>query len=539
MELKTFRAYSMAEALAAVKDQLGQDAVILHTRTFRRGGLLGLGRRTVVEVTATPASQSPDRSLLAPSATSPRTRDARSNQARRTYGAAAREATLDERERTRRLALAMTEMRHRERFDSEFTSTPAPAPAPGVASSPEPSAVRTGPRPAPSVRAPAVAAPAKSSPVAEADPAIAADRITEVKPAATSASAPLPSTTGNAPRRFILKPAEESTGSRARVAGPSPGERAVVGAPDNIALMQSELSAIKDLVGQVLQRQTTTSRSTAGGAALQPALPQKLFDMYLKLLAQELSEDLADSIINQVRDELTRAQIDDENQVRVAVMRHLARYIPTADQAITPASPDGRPLTIALIGPTGVGKTTTLAKIAATIKLHQRKHVGLITADTYRIAAVDQLRTYANIIGLPLKVTLTPAEMRQAVHALSDCDVILIDTAGRSQNDAGRLEELKKFIEAADPHEIHLVLSSTASEKVMLQEAEAFSEVGVDKVVLTKLDEAVSFGMLVNVLRHVGKELSFVTTGQEVPDHIECGEPDRLANMILEGKLAS
>ena len=194
---------------------------------------------------------------------------------------------------------------------------------------------------------------------------------------------------------------------------------------------------------------------------------------------------------------------------------------------------DGRPLTIALVGPTGVGKTTTLAKLAASFKLRHQRRVGLITADTYRIAAVDQLRTYANIIGLPLQVVLTPAEMRQAVHALKHCDVILIDTAGRSQNDACRLGELREFLEAARPHETHLVLSSTASEKVLLREAEAFVTVGVDKVILTKLDEAVSFGMVVTALRRIGRELSFFTTGQEVPDHIEVSEPRRLAELVL------
>jgi flagellar biosynthesis protein FlhF len=136
-----------------------------------------------------------------------------------------------------------------------------------------------------------------------------------------------------------------------------------------------------------------------------------------------------------------------------------------------------------------------------------------------------------------LKVALTPREMEQAVHALSDCDVILIDTAGRGQNDVDRLNELSHFIDAARPHEVHLVLSGTAGEKVLLREAEAFSQVGIDKIVLTKLDEAVSFGMLVNVVRQVGKELSFFTTGQEVPDHIEVGRPERLAELILGGKV--
>jgi flagellar biosynthesis protein FlhF len=257
--------------------------------------------------------------------------------------------------------------------------------------------------------------------------------------------------------------------------------------------------------------------------------------MYTKLIGQEVSKELAQQVLAQVQRELDATELNDADALRTAVADHLSELIPVAKEPTRLASPDDRPLTIALVGPTGVGKTTTLAKLAATFKLHHHRRVALITADTYRIAAVDQLRTYANIIGLPLHVALTPNEMRQAVESLyGEVDAIFIDTAGRSQNDHGRLEELKAFISAADPHETHLVLSGTASEKVLLKEAEAFSQVGVDRVILTKLDEAVSFGVLVNAVRQIGLELSFFTTGQEVPDHIEPGRPERLAALILE-----
>jgi flagellar biosynthesis protein FlhF len=281
------------------------------------------------------------------------------------------------------------------------------------------------------------------------------------------------------------------------------------------------------MVGQVLQRQVTTNGVTS------PTMPKHLFDMYLQLIAQDISNELADQICSAVRQELNEGQLADADNVRCAVQRHLAAFIPVAGESIVLESGDGRPLTIALIGPTGVGKTTTLAKLAATFKLRYGKSVGLITADTYRIAAVDQLRTYAEIINLPLHVALTPAEMKRAVSMLSDRDVILIDTAGRSQKDVNRIAELKRFITAANPHEVHLVLSGTAGEKVLLQEAGAFSAVGVHKIVLTKLDEAVSFGMLVSTIRTIGKQLSFVTTGQEVPDDIEVGRADRLAQLVL------
>jgi len=284
------------------------------------------------------------------------------------------------------------------------------------------------------------------------------------------------------------------------------------------------------MVGQILDRQSIGTARTA------PRTPGQLFEMYTHLIAQEMSEELANALIGEVERSLEPSQLEDADTVRGAVLEQLTTLIPISKEPIV-SWPENGPLRLALIGPTGVGKTTTVAKLAATFKLKQRKNVGLITSDTYRIAAVEQLRTYANIIGLRLEVALTPAEMAQACHALRDCDVILIDTAGRSQRDRDKLSELQKFLDAANPHEVHLVLSSTASEKVLLHEAEAFSEVRADKIILTKLDEAVSFGMLVSVMKKVGKELSFVTTGQEVPEHIEPGRAARLAELVLEGAL--
>jgi flagellar biosynthesis protein FlhF len=268
-------------------------------------------------------------------------------------------------------------------------------------------------------------------------------------------------------------------------------------------------------------------------------MPARLFGMYLELVGQDLSDELAERIVTAVREELDPSSWEDETVVRAAVLDRLTEFVPAADAIVPRRSPDDRPLTIALIGPTGVGKTTTLAKLAAAFKLREGRRVGLVTCDTYRIAAVDQLRTYANIMGLELKVALTPVETRRAVGSLRDRDVILIDTAGRGSNDTGRIDELLQCLRAADPHEVHLVLSSTASEKVLLREAEAFTRAGANRIVLTKLDEAVSFGVLINVMQKIGKKLSFITTGQEVPDHIEPGEPRRLAQLVLGAEIHS
>ena len=150
------------------------------------------------------------------------------------------------------------------------------------------------------------------------------------------------------------------------------------------------------------------------------------------LLEQEVSQELADEVIRKVHKALAGKDLDDEAAVRKAIRRELAALIPTGTTARLEPTSDGGPRVMAFVGPTGVGKTTTVAKLAAVFKLKQKKRVGLITLDTYRIAAVDQLKTYANIIGVPLRVVSTPPEVVEALNHFRGlkCDVVLIDTAG-------------------------------------------------------------------------------------------------------------
>ncbi|QNN23894.1 flagellar biosynthesis protein FlhF [Planctomycetales bacterium ZRK34] len=428
--MKTFEAESMAEALKRVKVELGADAVILHTRTYRRGGLLGFGKRTVVEVTA-----ANDVNIA------PRPRP-------RKGGASVERSVLKASENT---------------ADSRLPG--------GFAAGTFGNAVQR--------------AYAQGTPVEMAQP--------QAQPGA---------------------------------AVPQLRERNLVQATvPPTANVNEELAQIRGMVQQMMRRQSSRP---------QPDLPDALFDQYLALLEQEVAEELADEVIQSVRGKLTDQQIEDKQQVRDAVGKEIARLIPVdAKTELESKTTDGRPRVIALIGPTGVGKTTTIAKLAATFKLREKKKVALITIDTYRIAAVDQLRTYADIIRLPLHVVLTAQELRDAIDKCSDYDVVLIDTAGRGQRDDDKLTELSGLLRVADPHEVHLVLSSTCSQKVAMEAVERFSRLRIDRIIFTKLDEAVSLGVLLNVVRRVNKQLSYVTTGQDVPHQIEPGRSDRLAELIL------
>ena len=190
---------------------------------------------------------------------------------------------------------------------------------------------------------------------------------------------------------------------------------------------------------------------------------------------------------------------------------------------------------VAFVGPTGVGKTTSIAKLAAHFALEKTCRVGLITVDTFRIAAVEQLRTYAEIMDLPLEVVSSPSEMREAVERLAELDLILLDTAGRSPRDEVRVAELRQMLAEAGASDIVLVLSAAAGLESCQNAADSFGRLGANSVLLTKIDEATSLSGLIPLLCNPHLPLSYLTDGQNVPDDIFPAIPRDLAQRILRG----
>lgn len=263
---------------------------------------------------------------------------------------------------------------------------------------------------------------------------------------------------------------------------------------------------------------------------LLPDLPSELVPTYAQLLEAEVPEGLARRLIKYVDDRLESDEVHRPEAIRSALCDAVESCVPIAPPIAAVA---GTRRVVALVGPTGVGKTTTVAKLAANFKLTHGFRPGLVTVDTYRIAAVEQLRTYAEIISLPLAVANAPSEMRRAIDELGDVDLVLIDTAGRSPRDEVKIRELADFLAAAQPDEVHLVLSAVAGQRSLRAAVERFAVVRADRLILTKLDEADGLGGVLSLLGQADRPVSYLTTGQAVPDDIEPANRTRLARLIL------
>jgi len=443
-----------------VKDELGRDAVILHTKRYRKGGLLGFKSKEIVEVTAAvddtprrprvklPKNAKPT-AVVPPSVSSVRPPAVLAQ-----YKTAGTEAGVT-------LAQSADLAARLSGVPAEETFVPI-------------------------------------QPVASVPPIVP---VSAVMPAAAAAPA------SSAPPRVIRaeKPASPE---------PAVAEHRQTQDTEKIQALEQELVQMKAMLEQVISQKHEDPEIVT----LQDTMQE-----------QEISEAVLQDMIRNMPAGDILAETGSERAFK-ALSDYLHDALKMSDGIILK---DGRPKIVALIGTTGVGKTTTLAKIAAKFVLERGVSAALITADTYRISAVDQLKTYSDIIGLPLEIVYSPAELKTAIRKFRNKQLILIDTAGRSQRNDYQMQELQEFLEAEPEIEKHLVLSATTKSRDALNILERFSVCKPDRVLFTKTDETTSMGFIVNLLFDKRITLSYLTNGQSVPDDIAPASSEILAKLLL------
>ncbi len=254
--------------------------------------------------------------------------------------------------------------------------------------------------------------------------------------------------------------------------------------------------------------------------------------IFRQLLENEVEEQYANQIITEIE-----ASLKKETDVSKILANIYQKIVLKLGQTKTLEVVNGKTKYIFFIGPTGVGKTTTIAKLAYSLMEQKKAKVALLAADTYRIAAVDQLRTYADIMNIPLYVIYSETELAEYKEELEKYDVILVDTAGRSHRNKEQRDDIERLIHSvpATSRETYLVLSATTKYRDLVKITEAYSEIAEYRLIFTKLDETGTIGNIFNIKMLTGAPLSYATNGQNVPDDISRMDPQNIARQLLGG----
>ncbi|MBP3780579.1 MAG: flagellar biosynthesis protein FlhF [Selenomonas sp.] len=449
MQIKVVKASSMKEAMEQVKDELGSDAVILHTKKYREGGIMGYNAKEVVEVTAAIEENNDDSRIKA---------------------------------RAKRSLPVDKDKAAGGHFD--VVSPAAPVMPSNVLNQYKTNGTETGVR------------------MAEAP--IAAPSFQPLMPEPQHVVTP------------VEQPKEDKEVTAQSEAPQAVPPVVVASNPEDaekIHKLEAELAQMKTLLTQVMSKDQPQDE-----VSLQEALRRQEVDedILRDMAAKTAAGDMLIDSLDKRAPEVLAGYLDGKLNFAegITLNKHGVRIV-------------------ALIGATGVGKTTTLAKIAARFVLEKNIRAALITADTYRISAVEQLKTYSDIIGLPLEIVYTPEELKVAIHRHRDKDLILIDTAGRSQHNEYQMKELQDFLAVDSRIEKHLVMSATTKNRDVADILQKFSVCNPGRVIFTKTDETSSLGMIVNLLADKEIALSFMTNGQSVPDDIVPATADKLAALLL------
>ena len=472
MQIKSFKAPTLKEAMANVKSELGVDAVILHTNKIKKGGILGFHAKEIVEVIAAIEDEPVVKEQKPAMDTG-----------------AASEAVLQ-------AAAAARASRN---------SAPEPQPTGNFTPRNMVSQYQT----AGTIEAISHAMAQNTPSPTFGEVLASVNKAQEQVESGESASGILPQQLSDP-----MKAAPESLSQDRDTVTASEDATDLDVKEQEILDLQNQLEEMKSMLVEM-----SRNRDEAGGIPnLQRAME-----------AQGISQHVLEDMISKLNGTEILAP-----QNSIKALKALEKYVRKAIRianGITLYS--DKPKIVALIGPTGVGKTTTLAKIAAKFVLEEGAKVALITADTYRISAVEQLKTYSDILGLPLEIVYNPQALQEAIEKHRDKQLILLDTAGRSQYNAYQMKELSELLNIDADIEKHLVMSATTKTSDGLELLDNFSLCKPDRVIFTKVDETKTHGIILNILHRRKAALSYLTNGQSVPDDIEPASIEKLAELLL------
>lgn len=507
MQIKSFKAPTLKEAMANVKSELGVDAVILHTNKIKKGGILGFHAKEIVEVIAAvedePVVKEQKPAMMDTGAASEAVLQA---------AAAARASRNSAPEPepqpiqpqptgnfTPRNMVSQYQTAGTIEAISHAMAQNTPSPTFGEVLASVNKAQEQAGQPVVNEQAAPVAPavdmnPDIEQPVVKEEPV---EPVSEAEEKLVSAESDVEQLT---PEKEVETASEDATYLDVK--------------EQEILDLQNQLEEMKSMLVEM-----SRNKDEAGGIPnLQRAME-----------AQGISQHVLEDMISKLNGTEILAP-----QNSIKALKALEKYVRKAIRianGITLYS--DKPKIVALIGPTGVGKTTTLAKIAAKFVLEEGAKVALITADTYRISAVEQLKTYSDILGLPLEIVYNPQALQEAIEKHRDKQLILLDTAGRSQYNAYQMKELSELLNIDADIEKHLVMSATTKTSDGLELLDNFSLCKPDRVIFTKVDETKTHGIILNILHRRKAALSYLTNGQSVPDDIEPASIEKLAELLL------
>ncbi len=570
MRMKVYTASTMKEAIDKIKEDLGVDAQILYTRKYKDGGFLGLGAKEVFEVTA--AVEDEANKKTSKKKTQEKKKSAPPPQPKTAATSVLPPSVLTQ---------YKTNGTQEGVVLAEKTASPSPTPVNTPMFKSDLAQFMPVIQPAANTKKPAPPLPdnvgAKENPAASSTNAPGVNNVTNAPNApiitnSTNAMMPtanvvdntktqqptfnpqipanLPNVSDatsrtNAPQRVNRADTPEFVGGFAAAEEQKPQRRRnsprIIKANDvptekdeafltnrneknqnyegnfddakKIKRLEDELAQMKALLAEVMSKEQ----------------PKEVLPLHEALRLQEVTQEILKDMAGKSGAGETLADWHTD-AAKITLRSFLTQVVNFAGK-ITLTRKGGN--IVALIGPTGVGKTTTLAKIAAKFVLEEGARTALITADTYRISAVEQLKTYSDIIGLPLDIVYSPEELRKAIRRHADKDLVLIDTAGRSQHNDFQMKELKDLLRVNRRIEKHLVISATTKERDAADIIEKFSVCEPDRVIFTKTDETNSVGMILNLLYQKELALSYFANGQSVPDDIIPASAEAFAELLL------